>query len=181
VDYGQAAALSVGGVTALHFLRSGDIQAGQRALIYGASGSVGTYAVQLARHFGAQVTGTCSTRNVDLVRSLGAGAVIDYTQEDFAEHGERYDLVFDAVGKTSAAKAEQVLAPGGSFVTVQKGLARGNTGDLFLLKDLVEAGEIRPVVDRRYPLEQAAEAHAYVEKGHKVGNVVIEVAPDGGA
>lgn len=177
VSYEEAAALPVGGVTALHFLRSGDIQAGQRVLVYGASGSVGTYAVQLARHFGAEVTGVCSTRNVDLVKSLGAGTVIDYTREDFAQRGERYDLIFDAVGKTSAAQREKALAPGGAFVTVQKGLARGNTDDLLLLKDLAEAGEIRPVIDRRYPLEQAAEAHAYVEKGHKVGNVVLAVKP----
>ena len=181
VGYEESAAVPVGGVTALHFLRSGKIQAGQRVLIYGASGSVGTFAVQLARHFGAEVTGVCSTRNVELVKVLGAGTVVDYTKEDFTEGGERYDLIFDAVGKTSAAESEKALAPGGTFVTVQKGLARVNTDDLLLLKELVEAGEIRPVIDRRYPLEQAAEAHAYVEKGHKVGNVVIVVEPDRGA
>jgi NADPH:quinone reductase-like Zn-dependent oxidoreductase len=180
VGYEQAAAVPVGGTTALHFLRSGNIQAGQKVLIYGASGSVGTYAVQLARHFGAKVTGVCSTRNVELVKSLGAGTVVDYTQEDFAEQGKLYDLVFDAVGKTSAAKAEKALAPGGAFVTVQKGLARVNRDDLLLLKELVEVGEIRPVIDRRYPLAQAAEAHEYVEKGHKAGNVVIVVEPDRG-
>lgn len=180
VGYEEAAAVPVGGTTALYFLRSGNIRAGQRALIYGASGSVGSYAVQLARHFGAEVTGVCSTRNVELVESLGAGTVIDYTQEDFSGRGEMYDLIFDAVGKTSAAQREKALAPGGAFVTVQKGLARGNTEDLLLLKDLVEMGAIRPVIDRRYPLEQAAQAHEYVEKGHKVGNVVIVVEPNHG-
>ncbi len=180
VGYEEAAAVPVGGTTALYFLRSGNLQAGQSVLIYGAYGSVGTYAVQLARHFGAEVTGVCSTKNVDLVKSLGAGTVIDYTQEDFSERGARYDLIFDAVGKTSPAQRTQALTAGGTFVSVQKGLARGTREALLLLKDLIEAGAMRPVIDRRYPLEQAAQAHEYVEKGHKVGNVVIVVEPHGG-
>jgi NADPH:quinone reductase-like Zn-dependent oxidoreductase len=126
------------------------------------------------------VTGISSTRNLELVKALGAGTVIDYTQEDFLERGDRYDLIFDAVGKISETECEKALAPGGTFVTVQKGLARANTDDLLSLKELVEAGAIRPVIDRRYPLEQVAEAHAYVEKGHKVGNVVIVVEPHHG-
>jgi NADPH:quinone reductase-like Zn-dependent oxidoreductase len=136
---------------------------------------VGTYAVQLARHYGAEVTGVCSTRNVELVRSLGAGRVIDYTQEDFTAGGDRYDVVFDAVGKTSLEVSRKVLASEGRFLTVQKGLARGSLEDLNTLKDLAEAGELRPVIDRRYPLEQAAEAHRYVETGRKAGNVVLVV------
>lgn len=178
LSYAEAAALPVGGYTALYFLRQAGLQSGQKALIYGASGSVGTYAVQLAKHFGAQVTGVSSTANLELVRSLGAERVIDYTQEDFAQSGGQYELVFDAVGKISRQAAEPVLKAEGSFVTVQKGLARGSPEDLLVLKDLAERGELRPVIDRHYPLEQAAEAHRYVEQGHKVGNVVITVVSE---
>lgn len=180
LSYEEAAAVPVGGITALHFLRSGNIQAGQNVLVYGASGSVGTFAVQLASHFGAKVAGVSSTRNLELVQMLGAGTVIDYTREDFTESGVRYDLIFDAVGKTSATQSEKVLASGGTFVTVQKGLAQGNTDDLLFLKQLIEAGEVRPVIDRHYPLGQVAEAHEYVEQGHKVGNVVIVLDTDHG-
>ena len=180
VSYEEAAAVPVGGTTALYYLRPAAIRPGQKVLIYGASGSVGTYAVQLAKHHGAIVTGVCSTKNVDLVRSLGAERVVDYTSEDFREGGESYDLIFDAVGKISRSDCEGVLAADGSFVTVRKGLARGDAEDLVTLKELVEAGAVRPVIDRRYPLEQAAEAHGYVEKGHKVGNVVLTVRDDAG-
>lgn len=136
---------------------------------------IGTLAVQLAKHYGAQVTGVCSTANVDLVRSLGAETVIDYTQKDFTQRGERYDLIFDAVGKTTASQCEHALALDGSFVTAQKGLARGGVEDLNLLRELIEAGELRSVIDRRYPLEQVAEAHRYVEAGQKQGNLIVTV------
>lgn len=174
-SYEEAAVLPVGGTTALYFLRPLEIGPGQRALIYGASGSVGTYAVQLAKHYGAEVTGVCSTRNLELVRSLGADRVIDYTQEDYTKGDGEYEVVFDAVGKTTGSAAEAVLGSQGKFVTVQKGLARGNVDDLMTLRELAENGALRPVIDRRFPLERAAEAHRYVERGHKVGNVVLTV------
>jgi NADPH:quinone reductase-like Zn-dependent oxidoreductase len=175
MSYEEAAAVPVGGITALYFLKQANIVARQKVLIYGASGSVGTFAVQLAAYFGAEVTGVCSTPNLDLVRSLGAARVIDYTQENYVEGEARYDIIFDAVGKTSRQSAEKVFATGGVFVTVQKGLARGNIEDLLKLKAIIEAGMLRAAIDRRYPLEQAADAHAYVERGHKRGNVVITV------
>jgi len=175
LSFEEAAAVPVGGFTALYYLRQAEIQPGQKVLVYGASGSVGTYAVQLARHYGAQVTGVCSTKNLELVRSLGAGRVIDYTKGDFVAGGENYAVIFDAVGKTSLEACRKALAPEGTFLTVQKGLARGSSEDLINLKELVEAGALRPVIDRRYPLEQAAEAHRYVETGRKVGNVVLTV------
>lgn len=175
MTFAEAAAVPVGGLTALHFLRSGGIEPGQRVLIYGASGSVGTFAVQLARHFGAQVTGVCSTSNLELVRSLGAQEVIDYTEEDFAETGERYHLIFDAVGKTSPSDCERSLTSGGKFVSVQKGLAKERAQDLAFLRELMEEGAIRSVIDRKYPLEEVPEAHRYVEEGHKKGNVVVMV------
>jgi NADPH:quinone reductase-like Zn-dependent oxidoreductase len=175
VTYEEAAAVPFGGSTALYFLRKGKIRKGQNVLIYGASGAVGTSAVQLARYFGANVTGVCSTANVELVKSLGARTVIDYTKEDFAERNERYDIIFDAVGKTSESLCRKALAPGSTFVSVMKGHAGESTEDLVLLKELVETGKIRPVIDRSYPLEQIVEAHRYVEQGHKKGNVVITV------
>jgi NADPH:quinone reductase-like Zn-dependent oxidoreductase len=135
---------------------------------------VGTFAVQLAHHFAAEVTGVCSTRNLELVRSLGAERVIDYTREDFSESGERYDLIFDAVGKATRSKCRRALRPGGTYVHV--GMNRTDRAeDLDLLRELIEAGQIRTVIDRRYPLEQVAEAHRYVEKGHKTGHVVLAV------
>ena len=176
--YGEAAPLSGGGITALGVLRKADIQVKQRVLIYGASGSVGTFAVQLARHhFGADVTGVCSTGNLELVRSLGADSVIDYTCEDFSERGESYDVVFDAVDKVPRAKAKSALGPGGTYLNVDSS-SNGLTlsvDDLVLLKDLVEAGKLRSVVDRLYTLDQIVEAHRYVDRGHKKGNVVITV------
>jgi NADPH:quinone reductase-like Zn-dependent oxidoreductase len=178
ITYAEAAAMPVGGMTALHFLRQANLQSGQTALIYGASGSVGTFAVQIARHFGAQVTGVCSSKNVELVKSLGAATVIDYTQEDFTKRGERYDVIFDAVGKTSETDCRPALALNGAYVSVNKGTAKERSGDLAFLKDLVEAGEIKPIIDRRFPLELTAEAHRYVEAGHKTGNVVITIVPD---
>ena len=179
ITYEEAAAIPFGGSTALYFLRKGKITRGQNVLIYGASGAVGTYAVQLARYFGADVTGVCSTANLDLVKSLGARTVIDYTQEDFVKRNERYDMIFDAVGKTSEPQCRKALAPGGTFVSVMKGHAGESTEDLVLLKELVESGKIKPVIDRCYPLEQIAGAHRYVEHGHKKGNVILTVGHGG--
>jgi NADPH:quinone reductase-like Zn-dependent oxidoreductase len=174
MTYAQAAAVPCGGLTALAFLRQASIQAGQEVLIYGASGSVGTFAVQLARHFGAVVTGVCSSPNLELVKSLGAERVIDYTQEDFAQRSQRYDVIFDAVGKGSASSSKKSLKPNGRYISV-KGSARLQPEDLDFLKTLIEAGELRSVIDRHYPLERIADAHRYVEAGHKKGNVVITV------
>lgn len=185
LSWEEAAAIPYGGLLALHFLRRANVHRGQRVLIYGASGAVGTSAVQLARHYGAQVTGVCSGANTGLVTSLGASAVVDYTQEDFTTRTERYDLVFDAVGQRKSARAfrqsRRVLTAGGVCLSVDDGTPRLQVADLGLLKELAEAGEIRPVIDRVYPLEQIAEAHRYVDRGHKKGNVIITVGREMGA
>jgi len=196
----EAAAVLFGGISALYFLRQGKIQAGQKVLVYGASGSVGIFAVQLAKHFGAHVTGVCSTANLELVKSLGADEVVDYTREDFSRAGRVYDMVFDTVGKSGFSRSLKSLKRGGYYVRVGgsgrllsilggmiggkwasitgaakviSGVARGVPGDQSFLKELIEAGELRTVIDRRYSLEQIAEAHRYVEAGHKKGNVII--------
>jgi NADPH:quinone reductase-like Zn-dependent oxidoreductase len=176
VSYEEAAPLPVGGMTALYILRKGNIQKGQKVLIYGSSGSVGTYAVQIAKyHFGAEVTGVCSTGNVELVRSLGADHVIDYTKENLTGNGGTYHVVFDAVGKLTASAGKSPLIENGTYLSVQSS-TREELENLMTLRDLVEVGKLKPIIDKRYPLEQTAEAHRYVETGRKRGNVVITVA-----
>jgi NADPH:quinone reductase-like Zn-dependent oxidoreductase len=201
LSFEEAATFPVIANTALHFIRDlGNVRAGQTVLINGASGGIGTFAVQLARYYGAQVTGVCSTRNVELVKSLGAERVIDYTKEDFTEAGQAYDVIFDAVGKSSYSRCRGVLKEEGlylmtvpklsvllqmlwtSMVGSQKVKMEGapaRLDNLLDLKELIEAGELNTVIDRRYPLAQTAEAFRYVETGHKRGNVVITVVPDG--
>lgn len=173
VTYEEAAVIPFGGTSALHFLRKARIKRGQQVLIYGASGSVGTAAVQLAKYFGAIVTAVCSHSNFELVQSLGADKVIDYTKEDFTKQGEYYDIIFDAVGKHKRSLGKKALTPTGVYVSVNGMMAKVSKEDMFLLKKLTETENLKPVIDRTYRLEEIAEAHIYVEKGHKKGNVSI--------
>jgi len=205
MTFEEAAAVMFGGFTALDFLRRAKIQAGQKVLVYGASGSVGVFTVQLAKHFGAHVTGVCSTRNLELVKSLGADEVVDYTREDFSRAGRVYDIVYDTVGKSGFRRSLKSLKRGGFFVRVGYsgeplsipggilgglwasltgaakvigGVARGTAEDLSFFKELIEAGKLRTVIDRRYSLEQIAEAHRHAEGGHKRGHVTVVLRAD---
>jgi NADPH:quinone reductase-like Zn-dependent oxidoreductase len=197
LSYEEAAGAASGAITALLFLQAGSIQPGQTVLVYGASGSVGTYAVQLARHFGATVTGVCSTGNVELVKSLGAEQVIDYKREDFTRTNQTYDVIYDTVGKTSFAACKHLLKPDGRYIAGSAGvyehlqalwtskfgdqkvissIAAARQADIIFLKGLLEAGHIKPVIDKCYPFDQIPAAHHYVETGRKKGNVVVSVA-----
>jgi NADPH:quinone reductase-like Zn-dependent oxidoreductase len=196
MTYEQAAAVPVGGLEALHFLRQGNVQSGQKVLINGAGGTIGTFAVQLAKYFGAEVTAVDSTRKLDLLRAIGADQVIDYTQRDFTQSGQTYDVILDVVGKGSFSGCTRSLKQNGRYLVANPGVSqmiRGRwtsmtsskkvicgaaspkTEDLLFLKELIEAGKLKSVIDRRYPLEQTAEAHRYVETGGKIGHVVITV------
>jgi NADPH:quinone reductase-like Zn-dependent oxidoreductase len=200
MTYEEAACVPFGGRDALHFLRLGNIQAGQKILINGAGGTIGTFAIQLAKYYGAEVTGVDSTAKLDMLRSIGADHVVDYTQEDFTKNGEVYDILFDVIGKMSFSGSKRSISQNGTYLLANprmsqmvQGLwtrmrsskkvvmqtASGSIADLNYLKRLIEEGKIKSVIDRTYPLEQIVEAHRYVEKGGKLGNVVITVGNDG--
>ncbi len=174
MTFEEAATVPIGGLTALGFLKKAGITNGQSVLIYGASGSVGTFAVQLGKYYGANVTAVCSTANVNLIKSLGADNVVDYTREDFTKQKTQFDIIFDAVGKTSKSACKNILKPKGKYVSVS-GSPEKTPNDLLFLKGVIESGKLKTVIDRRYTLEQIREAHAYVEKHHKKGNVVINI------
>jgi NADPH:quinone reductase-like Zn-dependent oxidoreductase len=177
MTFEEAATVPIGGLTALRFLKAAGVKNQDNVLIYGASGSVGTFAIQLAKYFAAHVTAVCSTSNKELVKSLGADKVIDYTMEDFTKSGFTFDIVFDAVGKTSKSACKKILKPSGKYVSVTSSPLKG-LNDLVFLKEIIESGKLKTVIDKRYTLEQIREAHAYVEQFHKKGNVVIKVLPN---
>jgi len=199
ISYEQAAALSFGGTTALDFFRKANLQCGEKVLVNGASGSVGTAAVQLAKHFGADVTGVCSTANVELVESLGANHVIDYTKQDFTKNGENYDIIIDTAGTAPFSRSKHSLKPDGRLLLVLAGMpamlqipwvsmtssrkiiagpATGSVEDLRFLAELADAGEFKPVIERCYPFEDIVDAHSYVDTGRKKGNVIITMQHD---
>jgi NADPH:quinone reductase-like Zn-dependent oxidoreductase len=181
ITFEEAAAIPYPGLLAMHFLKKGDIQHRKNVLIVGASGSIGTTAVQIARHYGAKVTGVCSTSNIEMVKSLGAETVIDYTKEDYSQSAERYDLILDAVPKQVAnrqklkAQAEKSITADGKYISIDDGHAKVSYENLSFLLELTKSEEFKPVIDRCYPLEQMVEAHKYVESGHKRGNVIINI------
>jgi NADPH:quinone reductase-like Zn-dependent oxidoreductase len=175
ITFEEAAAIPIGGLTALRFLRQAGVTNGQRILIYGASGSVGTFAVQLGKYFAAHVTGVCSTDNIEMVQSIGADEIIDYRKEDFTKLPATFDLVFDAVGKTTKSACKKILKPQGKFLSVMN-MPKKRQGDLLFLKQLAESGRLKTVIDRRYPLDEIREAHTYVDMHHKKGNVIIIVS-----
>jgi NADPH:quinone reductase-like Zn-dependent oxidoreductase len=196
MSYEEATTIPTGGLNALHFLKKGNIRSGEKILINGAGGSIGTYAIQIAKSLGAEVTAVDSTQKLDMLRTIGADHVIDYTQEDFTQNGETYDVIIDVVGKSSFSRSVSSLRPNGRYILGNPsllGMIRGlwtsmttdkkvifefagyKVEDVIYLKELIEAGKIRSVIDRCYPLEQIAEAHRYVENGYKAGNVVITV------
>ena len=173
MTFEEAAAIPIGGMSPLYTIK-GKIKRGDKVLIYGASGSVGTYAVQLAKYFGAEVTGVCSTKNIEMVRSIGADNVIDYKKEDFTKRAEKYDVIFDAVIKTSKSACKDILKEEGVFLSIRS-FTKEENENLIFLKKMFEEGKLKAVIDKSYPLEKIVEAHRYVEKGHKKGNVVISV------
>lgn len=196
ISHNEAAVIPFGGVTALHFIKKAMIKPGQKVLVVGASGAVGSAAVQLAKSSGAEVTGVCSTANIGLVKSIGADKVIDYTKEDFTQNGETYDVIFDAVKAIAVSRSLKSLNKNGIMILsaagmsemlqgvwismtsskkVMTGVISHTAADIIFLKELIDAGKLKPVVDRTYSLEQIAAAHGYVENGHKKGNVVIEI------
>ncbi|MGB4846915.1 MAG: NAD(P)-dependent alcohol dehydrogenase [Saprospiraceae bacterium] len=174
MSYEEAATIPIGGLTALRFLKKAGIKKGDNILIYGASGSVGTFAVQLAKYFGANVTAVCSTSNMSLVKSLGADNVVDYLKEDFTKLDSKFDVIFDAVAKTSKSACKNLLKPNGKYVSV-RGSAKESPNDLVFLKELIESGHLTTVIDKRYTLETIREAHEYVQGYHKKGNVVVNI------
>ena len=197
MSYEEAAAVPFGGLEALHSLGKANIQRGQKVLIVGAGGSIGSYSVQFAKLYGAEVTGVDHAEKLDMLRSIGADHVIDYTQEDFTKNGKTYDVILDTIGKSPFAASLRSLNENGTYLNANPGLFGGvrarwaskksskkvitwtagyTVNNLLVLTELIEAGKIKPVIDRRYPLEQSAEAHRYVDEGHKKGNVVITVA-----
>ncbi|NLL03810.1 MAG: NAD(P)-dependent alcohol dehydrogenase [Clostridiales bacterium] len=174
LSFEEAATIPAGGLTALKNLQKANISKGQKILINGASGSLGTFAIQLAKYFGVEVTAVCSEKNFELVKSIGADKVIDYTKEDFTKINEKYDIVYDAVMKSTKAKCKRILKENGIFFKNSQ-LPKTEEKDLLFLKDIIENGEMKPVIDRIYSIEQIVEAHEYVDKGHKKGNVVIKI------